>query len=102
MYKGLLAVIVAAGCAAVFVGFVPPPVPALAAVQTPQGDVTVAVIPETLTRGIDARGAACAQPWPYYEPSCLRDSRRQDGRAPIVRIIAVGKPAADRLRKAQR
>ena len=31
----------------------------------------------------------CLQTWPYYEHSCLRDSRRQGGDAQPVRLIAL-------------
>jgi hypothetical protein len=35
----------------------------------------------------------CVQTWPYYEHSCLRDDRRQEGDARAVRVIAVGEHA---------
>lgn len=97
MYKALLAVMVAAGCAAVFVGFMPPAAPALAAVHAAQRDVAHTAMPQSLARGVEVGRAACAQAWPYYETSCLRDSRRQDGRAVVVRVVAAGKPTADRI-----
>jgi hypothetical protein len=34
----------------------------------------------------------CVQSWPYYERSCLRDGRAQDGNARAVRLIAPGRP----------
>jgi len=85
MYKSLLAVIVAAGCAAVLVGLVPPPTPAEAK-ATPAA------------RDADIHMAGCTQAWPYYEQSCLRDNRRPDGSAGAVRVIAAGKPASERIR----
>jgi hypothetical protein len=33
--------------------------------------------------------AACLQSWPYYEHSCLHDSRQRDGDARAVRVIAI-------------
>ncbi len=36
----------------------------------------------------------CIQSWPYYERSCLRDSRQQDGNGRTVRLIATGGPSA--------
>jgi hypothetical protein len=46
--------------------------------------------PETAAAGAtdqDAK-AACLRTWPYYERSCLRDSRR-DGDVQAVRVIGV-------------
>jgi len=102
MYKALLAVIVAAGCAAMLVGLVPPPSPATAAVQSAERGVSDAVKPVPAARSVDMRNSGCAQAWPYYEQSCLRDSRRLDGSAGAVRVIATGKPASERVRQARR
>jgi hypothetical protein len=101
MYKALLAVVMATGCAAVFVGFVPPPGPALAVVPTAQRDVAHVAMTAILPRDVEAASAACAQAWPYYEPSCLHDSRRQDGRAAVARVVVAGKSVADRIQQAQ-
>jgi hypothetical protein len=38
--------------------------------------------------------AGCLQSWPYYERSCLRDGRQQDGNGRTVRLITPGRPAA--------
>ena len=100
MYKALLAIIVAAACAAVFVGFIPPPAPAFAAIQTEQRNVVRTATSETSPRSLDSASAACAQAWPYYEASCLRDSRRQNGKAAVVRVVAAGKPATTRIQQA--
>jgi len=102
MFKSLFAIIAAATCAAVLVGFVPPPVPAVAAAQSTARGVSDVSTPAARALATDVRNAGCAQAWPYYEPSCLRDNRWQNGRAPIVRVIAIGKPAADRTVQAQR
>lgn len=40
--------------------------------------------------------AACLQSWPYYEHSCLHDSRRRDGDARAVRVIAINEDHASR------
>ena len=85
MYKSLFAIIVAAGCAAVLVGLVPPPAPAEAK-------------PSPAARGADIRLASCTQAWPYYEQSCLRGNGRADGDAGAVRVIAASKPASERIR----
>jgi hypothetical protein len=31
----------------------------------------------------------CLQTWPYYERSCLHDTRQRDGDARTVRVIAI-------------
>ena len=36
-----------------------------------------------------SRGASCSQnPWPYYEPGCLRDARKPFGQADRVRLVS--------------
>lgn len=54
--------------------------------------------PDTAAAGTTDSGAkapclqACclqAQTWPYYERSCLRDSRQDDGHVRTVRVIAL-------------
>jgi len=102
MFKSVLAITVAAACAAVFVGFVPPPAPAVAAVQTPEPGAPGTAKHETGVSGINIRGSACVQAWPYYESSCLRDARTPGSSVRVVRVIAAGKPAADRIRQVQR
>jgi hypothetical protein len=92
--RSVLAVIPAAVCAAALVGFVPEPTSAVAA-GTSQPQLTVAsfsepVLPVAPTVG-DA-GAGCAQGWPYYEPSCLHDSRQPNGKARVVRVIPADHP----------
>ena len=34
------------------------------------------------------RKGACAESWPYYEPSCLHDGRQPGGRVRTVRIVS--------------
>jgi len=85
MLKGFSAIAAAAVCAGVIVGFIPEPDPAAAAAaprSTPREQVNVvASAPIVVTT------SACTQTWPYYEQSCLRDSRRLGGRAPTARVI---------------
>jgi hypothetical protein len=102
MFKKILAVVVAAVCAAVIVGFIPAPAPAVAA-GTPQAvhaqltgnsesstpAVVAARIPEIGRIG-------CTHGWPYYEPSCLRDDRRPDGKARVVRVVTANHASAVR------
>jgi len=102
MFRSILAITVAATCAAVFVGFVPQPAPAVAAVEIPEPGAAGAAKRETGVSGINIGAAACVQAWPYYEPSCLRDARRPGSSVRVVRVITAGKPAADRIRQVQR
>jgi hypothetical protein len=102
MYKNLIAVIFAAGCAAVFVGILPPPAPAAAALQTNRHDIIVSVKSDIMTPRADLRRAGCVQPWPYYEASCLRDSRKRDGGSAAVRMISLDKSARHYIQNVQR
>jgi len=102
MHKNLIAIIFAAGCAAVFVGIVPPPAPAVAAIQSSRHNAIVSVKSDITTPRADLRRTDCVQPWPYYEASCLRDSRRVESRSATVRMIALDKPAARHIQNVQR
>lgn len=102
MLRSVLAITVAAVCAAVFVGFVPQPAPAVAAVEAPKPAVPGAAKHDTGVSGINIGAAACVQAWPYYEPSCLRNARTPGSNVRVARIITAGKPAADRIRQLQR
>jgi len=86
MLKTIAAVIVAAVCAGMIVGLIPPPGAALAAI-TPQASVDgeLAVAAEARLAGI--RKPACTQHWPYYERACLSDIRQPSGKARAVRLI---------------
>src|SRR5579872_624787 len=92
MLKGILAVIAAAIGAAVIVGVVPPPERASAAPAASSQSAAIPVIAAIQATEITAPVAAiasgsCAQAWPYYEASCLRDGRRPNGAARAVRVI---------------
>jgi hypothetical protein len=84
MLKGLSAILAAAVCAGIIVGFVPQPEPAAAATPRPapreQSNVAINSAP------VVAAASACTQTWPYYEQSCLRDGRQ----APTARVIPSG------------
>jgi hypothetical protein len=106
MLKSILAIISAAVCAAVIIAFVPELEPAAAA-GTPQSDQRGM---QTTTNGTgaaviaashvaDAVGATCTQAWPYYERSCLHDSRRPNSAVRAARVIAADHPAQSRAAK---
>jgi hypothetical protein len=86
MIRGMLVVVAAVVCAGLIVGITPPPSPATAA--------PALQVPALPTSSIDSgtHTAICTQAWPYYAPSCLRDSRQPNGMARVVRIVT-----ADRL-----
>jgi hypothetical protein len=88
MLKGLSAILAAAVCAGIIVGFVPQPEPAAAATPRPapreQSNVAINSAP------VVAAASACTQTWPYYEQSCLRDGRQVSRTAPTARVIPSG------------
>ncbi len=101
MIKKILAIVAAAACAGAIIEFIPEAAPAVAAgvsaaAQSHGTSVSDRAKPAVLdAAGIaERRKAVCAQAWPYYEPTCLRDGRRTDGKMRVVRVIA-----ADRLVK---
>lgn len=61
---------------------------AFVVVTMPKPDTAVA---STTDNGANtaANTGACLQTWPYYERSCLRDTRQRDGDARTVRVIAI-------------
>ena len=109
MFEKILAVVAAAACAAVIVGFIPPPALAVAA-------GTARAVPPLATSISDssstAIGAAvrspetcqsiCTQAWPYYEQSCLHDGRQPDGKASAVRVVVLKRSVSARLTEWQR
>jgi hypothetical protein len=114
MVKGIVAVIAAAVIAAVAVGLIPPPEPAVAAIETgapsfgasnlgppnlaaaTQAEVT----PSAANVQTEKRG--CTQAWPYYEQACLHSNGRQpNGNTRVVRVIANDQSIADRALRAR-
>ena len=95
MIKQIAAITAAAGCAALIVSVVPEvavgssqnagaPVAGLGSINRVAGTGTPA--------GVDSRTQhkiACTQGWPYYEKGCLHDARQSDGKAQVVRMIAI-------------
>lgn len=102
MKKSLMAVIFAAGCAAVSVGIIPPPAPAAAAVQNSKHDLLAAGKSETPAPRAAEHTTGCVEAWPYYEASCLRDARVHKSVSTTVRVVTVDKPAKGRIQTAQR
>jgi hypothetical protein len=94
MLKGLSAIALAGVSAGLIVGFVTEPERAVAAATStakPQAERNNVVINRAV---LIAATASCAQTWPYYEQSCLRDSRRAGDAAPAARVISLSHPAA--------
>ena len=99
MSKTLLACAVAVVCAAIITGLTPKPDPAAAsALAESSKDQTPNVARETTAASrIVSRTTNCRQPWPYYELSCLHDSRRTDGKSRFVRVITLDRTTAKAL-----
>jgi hypothetical protein len=93
MIGKIAAVCFAAVCAAIIVGFISEPAPAIAAEtsRTPQSLVKNVVQPAIVTaaRSAEVQKPDCEQAWPNYEESCLHDGRRADGRAHEFRVIVL-------------
>ena len=94
MIKKILAIIAALACAGAIVEFIPESAPAVAAGSSPgarshgtstSGRVESAVA--DAARIAERLGTICSQAWPYYEPACLHDDRRSDGKVRLVRVI---------------
>ncbi len=107
MIKKILAIISAAACAGAIIEFIPEAAPAVAAgVSTASHGTSVSdrAKPAVLdaTRIPERRKAICAQAWPYYEPTCLRDGRQSDGKARAVRLITADGSVAGRTWQAPR
>ena len=95
MIKQIAAIVAAAGCAALIVSVVPE-----VAVGSSQNARTPVAGVGSIDRaadagvpaGIDSRTQhkiACTQGWPYCEKACLHDDRQSDGKAQVVRMIAI-------------
>jgi hypothetical protein len=109
MIKKILAVISAAVCAGAIVEFTPEPAPADAV-----GALPVARSHETIisasnqpavfaaVRIAESPKAFCSQGWPYYEPPCLHDGRRADGKMRVVRVIIADRSVAGHTSQTRR
>ena len=92
MLKGLSAILLAGVSAGLIVGFVAEPKRAVAA-ATPAAKPQAQRNNARVTRAVPVVAtAACAQTWPYYEQSCLRDNRRAGDAAPAARVISLSHP----------
>ncbi len=109
MIKKILAIVAAAACAGASIEFIPEPTPAEAAgaspaVQSHKTSVSDRAKPAALdaARIVERRKAVCAQAWPYYEPACLHDARRLDGKVRVVRVIVADGSVTDRSLQTRR
>ncbi len=109
MIKSILAVIAAAVCAGAIVEFIAEPPPAVAAGTAPAAQSRGTSIADSekpavvaVVRIAESQKAICAQGWPYYEPTCLRDGRQSDGKARAVRLITADGSVAGRTWQAPR
>jgi hypothetical protein len=109
MFERILSVVAAAACAAVIVGFIPPPAPAVAADTLQAVPSHPTSISDSSSPAIGAevrvpeiRKTGCTQAWPYYEPSCLHDSQQSDSKARVVRVVTADRAVVGRTSQAPR
>ena len=66
-------------------------------ITMPKLETAAVTTSDTSTQAIvkaEPETAGCFRSWPYYERSCLRDSRQHDGNARTVRFIPTGSAAS--------
>ena len=109
MIKKILAVVVAAVWDGAIVGIIPQPDPADAAVTSQAARSQVTGIADSnrpaaiaAVRVPEIGKPLCTQGWPYYEQSCLRDGRRPDGKARVVRVVTPNHSNAGRTPQTRR
>ncbi len=109
MIKSVLAVVAAAVCAGAIAEFIAEPAPAVAAGPAPAAQSQGTSISDSNKPWIvaaahlpDILGAVCTRGWPYYEPACLHDGRRSDGKVRVVRVIITDRSVTDRTLQIQR
>ncbi len=109
MIKKILAIVAAAVCAGAIVEFIPELAPAVAAGASQAAHSQGTSISDSSKPAVAAvagipeiREAVCTQGWPYYEPGCLHDGRRSDGRARVVRVIIADRSVAGGTLQARR
>ena len=94
MLKTLLACAIAAACAAIIVGSIPESTPAAASALTDGNSralnigARTSAAPGAVTPGA-GRKADCRQAWPYYEATCLNDSKQASSKSRVIRVIAL-------------
>jgi hypothetical protein len=94
MLKTLLACAIAAACAAIIVGSIPESTPAAASALTDGNSralnigARTSAAPGAVTPGA-GRKVDCRQAWPYYEATCLNDSKQASSKSRVIRVIAL-------------
>jgi hypothetical protein len=101
MVKSTIAIIAAAGIAGAVVALVPPPRSAIAASEIDFPSLAVATVAAAPIPVASAQAdvGSCTRAWPYYEQSCLHNSRPSNSTAHIVRVIADDGSVANRALK---
>jgi hypothetical protein len=103
MIEKTAAIVTAAVCACFIAGSLPSLAPEVAASAIEQNrhavselaksgpanmwSPTAPAVQMVLDAGRHDRKIACAESWPYYETSCLRDERQTSGNVRNIRII---------------
>jgi hypothetical protein len=103
MVKSTIAIVGAAAMAAAIVALIPPPQSAVAATEIDVPSLAVATVAAAPIPTADAQADKnCTRAWPYYEQSCLRNSRQSNGKTRLVRVIVDDGSVADRALRARR
>jgi hypothetical protein len=94
MIKPLLAIVAAATCAGIVV-LAPEFAPKSAMAATQSGETLAPMQGNVVAKDRRQSDRGCAQHWPYYEQSCLRDARMKNGVERVVRVIAIDRTSKD-------
>jgi hypothetical protein len=97
MFKKLLAIVAAAACAAVIVGFIPTPTSTPA--DTARAPQSTAVVADQ--SAVMPLPDSCMQGWPNYDQACLNDNRRPNGKPRVARVVSMDRSVADRAPRAR-
>jgi hypothetical protein len=93
MVKPILAIAAAAACAGLVV-LAPEFAPKSAMAATQSGEAG-AMQADIVAKKKQQSDRGCAQHWPYYKQSCLRDARLSNGTERVVRVIAIDRTSKD-------
>ena len=109
MIKNVMAIVAAAVCAGAMVEFIREPAPADAAGALPAARSHETIISASnkpavfpAVRIAESGKVVCSQGWPYYEPPCLHDGRRTEGKMRVVRVIITDRSVAGHTSQTRR
>jgi hypothetical protein len=94
MVKPILAIAAAAACAGLVV-LAPEFAPKSAMAATQSGEAGAPMQADVVAKEKQQSDRGCAQHWPYYKQSWLRDARLSNGTERVVRVIAIDRTSND-------